>query len=235
MGHNSHLRKLLENENRLTHIIIMMLIKRKNPHYLLNENWMVLHLNKLKSPSPKDVPWQVWLKLVQWFLRRRIFKISSMYFLLFRNNLFSEKGWALHLNRLESTSLKDALCQVWLKLVQWFLRRRFFLISSMYFCYFLIISPWKRAGLFIWTNLKPLHQECFVPSLVEIVVQEKKNVKSLRQWRRWRWTTDKAFGSGELKKINTVYNLSKIFLQYKQKHKLNKQVHGKWVVRIWSS
>ena len=32
-----------------------------------------------------------------------------------------------------------------------------FLISSLYFRYFLIISPWKRAGPFIWTNLNPLH------------------------------------------------------------------------------
>ena len=27
----------------------------------------------------------------------------------------------------------------------------------MYFRHFVIISPWKRAGLFIWTNLNPLH------------------------------------------------------------------------------
>ena len=32
-----------------------------------------------------------------------------------------------------------------LKLVQWFFRTRFFSISSMYFCYFATISPWKRA------------------------------------------------------------------------------------------
>ena len=32
-----------------------------------------------------------------------------------------------------------------------------FLISSMYFRYFVIISPWKRAGPFIWTNLNALH------------------------------------------------------------------------------
>ena len=31
-----------------------------------------------------------------------------------------------------------------------------FKISSMYFCYFVIISPWKRAGPFIRTNLSPL-------------------------------------------------------------------------------
>ena len=34
------------------------------------------------------------------------------------------KGWGLHLNKLEFLSPKDALCQVWLKLVQWFWRRR---------------------------------------------------------------------------------------------------------------
>ena len=32
-----------------------------------------------------------------------------------------------------------------------------FLISSMYFHYFIIISPWKWAGPFIWTNLNPLY------------------------------------------------------------------------------
>ena len=32
-----------------------------------------------------------------------------------------------------------------------------FLISSMHFRYFIIISPWKRAGPFIWTKLNPLH------------------------------------------------------------------------------
>jgi hypothetical protein len=36
-----------------------------------------------------------------------------------------KKGYPLHLNKLESPPLKDDLCQVWLKLVQWFWRRRF--------------------------------------------------------------------------------------------------------------
>ena len=55
-----------------------------------------------------------------------------------------------------------------------------FLILSMYFRYFIIISPWKRAGSFIWTNLNPYTQGCFVPSLVEngSVVLEKKIFKS---------------------------------------------------------
>ena len=40
-------------------------------------------------------------------------------FLLFLNYLPLEKGVALRLKKLEFHSPKDALCQVWLKLVQW--------------------------------------------------------------------------------------------------------------------
>ena len=35
-----------------------------------------------------------------------------------------EKGGALYLNKFESLSLSNTLCQVWLKLAQWFWRRR---------------------------------------------------------------------------------------------------------------
>ena len=57
------------------------------------------------------------------------------------------------------------------------LAKNFFLILSIYFRYFFIISPWKRVGPFIWTNLNPLHPRCIAPSLVEIgsVVLEKIN------------------------------------------------------------
>ena len=50
-----------------------------------------------------------------------IFNIIS----LFRFYLPFEKGLALHLNKFESSPLKDAVCQVWLKLAQWLWRRRF--------------------------------------------------------------------------------------------------------------
>ena len=40
-------------------------------------------------------------------------------FLLFRNYLPLEEGVTLYLNKLESASPKNALCEVWLKLVQW--------------------------------------------------------------------------------------------------------------------
>ena len=41
-------------------------------------------------------------------------------FSLFRNYLPLEKDRALHMNNVESPLAKDALCQVWSKLAQWF-------------------------------------------------------------------------------------------------------------------
>ena len=47
------------------------------------------------------------------------FYIFVNVFSLFCNNLPLQKGGALHLNKLESPTLKDALCQVWLKNFWW--------------------------------------------------------------------------------------------------------------------
>jgi hypothetical protein len=58
--------------------------------------------------------------LVDW--RRRFLKFFSA-FLLFCYYLPLEKGDPLHLNKLETPLPKDDLCQVWLKLAQWFWRR----------------------------------------------------------------------------------------------------------------
>ena len=70
-----------------------------------------------KPLLPKDALCQVWLQLDQWFCRRRFFNFVNV-FSLFRNYLPLEKGGALHLNKLECPSPKDAtcMCQVWLKL-----------------------------------------------------------------------------------------------------------------------
>ena len=90
-------------------------------NYLPLEKGGALHLKKIEFPSPKDALCQIWLKLDQWFWRRRFFNFVNV-FSLFRNYLPLEKGRALHLNKLKSSSPKDALCQVWLKLAEWFLR-----------------------------------------------------------------------------------------------------------------
>ena len=107
----------------------MLIKRRKNPllfllfgNYLPLEKGQALHLNKLESPSPKVALCQVWLKLAQWFRRRRLLNFA-MYFCYLVIISLMEKGWALHLNKLESPSPKDAVCQVCLKLAQWFWRR----------------------------------------------------------------------------------------------------------------
>ena len=91
--------------------------------YLPFEKKGALHLNKLDSSSAKDTLCQVCLIFAQWFWRIRFFKFVNI-FSQFCNYLPLEKDGALHLNKLESPTHKDDLCQVWLKLAQWFWRRR---------------------------------------------------------------------------------------------------------------
>ena len=84
----------------------------------------------LNSPSmyfrynlPLDDSSQAWMKLAQWFLRRRFWKLVNV-FSRFRYYLPLEKGRAIHLYKFQFPSPKAALCQVWLKLAQWFWRKR---------------------------------------------------------------------------------------------------------------
>ena len=65
------------------------------------------------------------MKFDHWFWRRRsfFFKFVNV-FSIFRNYLPLEKSNALHLNKLEFFSPKDALCLFWLKLAKKFWRRR---------------------------------------------------------------------------------------------------------------
>ena len=122
----------------------------------------------------------------------------------------------LVMQTLDSLSPKNALSQVWLKLTQWFCRRRFY-ISSMYFHYFFHYFNyllWKRVVPFIWTNLNPLYPRMLCAKFGwnwnRGSGEEDENVKSLRrqQQQRRRRTTDKfwsekltwAFGSDELKR-----------------------------------
>ena len=98
------------------------------------------------------------LKLAQW-IWRRCFKFINV-LSQFRNYLPLEKGRALHLNKLESPSPKEAWCQ-------WFWRRRF--LKGLYRVWanfgtkkllsnFLGNSWYKCAiPLEIWHSLKYLH------------------------------------------------------------------------------
>ena len=91
-------------------------------YYLLEKKCMALRLNKLKFPLPKDALYRVWLKLVRLFLRRRFLKFRQCILAILLSPL--GKGRTLRLNEIESFLSKDALWQVWLKLAQWFWRRR---------------------------------------------------------------------------------------------------------------
>ena len=93
-------------------------------NYLPLEKGRAFYLNKHESPSSKNALCQVWLKLALWSLRRRFFFNFLNVFSLSGNLFFLKKGRALYLNILESPSPKDALCQVCLKLAQWFWIRR---------------------------------------------------------------------------------------------------------------
>ena len=113
-------------------------------NYLPLERGRALHLNKLESYSPEDDLCQICLKLIPWFLRRRFLNFVNV-FLLFRNYLPLEKGWGLHLNKLESPSAKDSLCQIWLKLVQSFCSLDNVVVSDFIFKFFLYF--WETATI----------------------------------------------------------------------------------------
>ena len=90
-------------------------------------------------------------------------------FLLYHYNLPLENEVALNLNKLESSSSKNTLCQVLFKISPVALEKNIFTISIMHFRYFVITSPWRRVGGPSIEQTRDLYtQECFVPSLVEI-------------------------------------------------------------------
>ena len=124
----------------------------------------------------------------------------------------------------------------------------------MYFHYFVITSPWKRAGPFIWTNLNPLHPRMLCAKFgwnwLSGSGEEDENVRSLRRQRqqrqqqqrlqrRQRRTTDKfwsekltwAFGSGELK----TFDLNIFFYRFQHwKIMLGGHTEDKFrIIKLW--
>ena len=77
------------------------------------------------------------------------FLILWMYLCNFVDISLCKKESPFHLNKPKSSSHKDALCQVWVKLATWFYRRWYLI-----FRYFVFIYPWKNERPFIDLNLK---------------------------------------------------------------------------------
>ena len=78
----------------------------------------------------------------------------------------------------------------------------------MYFGYFLIISPWKRAEPFIWTNFIHFHlrMPCAKFGWKWLSGSGWWNCEKFRQqrWQQRGWRTT-AFGSGELKTLTKTF------------------------------
>ena len=114
MGHKDHLRKHWKFINVFLQFC----------NYLPLAKGLVLNLNKLETPSPKDAFCQVWVNLAEWFWRRRFLNFVNE-FMLFRNYLPLGKGLALHLNKFESPSPNFWLKSVVLeKKMKWTDRRQ---------------------------------------------------------------------------------------------------------------
>ena len=136
----SHLRKQFQSINTFAESYsdyIIKLIKRKR-HFLLFEHYIWPLFVSVESPSPMDTFWQVWMKSVPWF-RRKLLNFVDV-FLLFSYYLPSKKGVALHLNKLEFSSPKNDLCQVWI-LIVW-------LIDWIVF--YVVSAIWLKMAWWFW-------------------------------------------------------------------------------------
>ena len=122
MGHIAHLRKQFKSINTYDYIITLIKRRKKNIIKLMRINCFFIWRN-MNPLQPRMLCAKFGWNWPSGF-GEEVFLISSVYFSLFRNYLPLEKGRALHFNKLESPSPKNALCQVWLKLAQWFWRRR---------------------------------------------------------------------------------------------------------------
>ena len=84
-------------------------------------------VNRIPFPKGYFVPCLI--EISPEVLRRRFLIFVSVFLLL---SLFEKKCVPLHLNKLESPLPKDALCQVWLKLASWLLRRKFLNLVNLF-------------------------------------------------------------------------------------------------------
>ena len=99
-----------------------MMIKWKNNIISLLWKMNGPYLLKFKSPSHKDACTKLCWNWPSGSWEKDFFKISSMYFHYFIVISFWKTAWPFIWKKLEYPLPKDALCQFWLKLVQWFLR-----------------------------------------------------------------------------------------------------------------
>ena len=122
--------------------------KEKNIFNCPHENWMVLHLNKNESPSSKNVLFQVWMQLVQWFLRRRFLNFVIV-LSLFRNFLPRKRAGPL-LEQICVPFTWGCFVTSLLEIGRVVLKEKIFFYFVPVFSLFSNYLPnWKREGPFI--------------------------------------------------------------------------------------
>ena len=128
---------------------------------------MVVYLYKLESPSFNDALCQAWLNLAQWFWRGRFLNLVNV-FSLFYYYLSLKIGIALHLNKFESPSPRDALCQVWVKLAKWFWRRRFLNFVNVLLLFRKYLHLEMGMALHLTKLESPSHHDAFCQVLLKL-------------------------------------------------------------------
>ena len=126
MGHIAHLKRNYPNQK--THLWKAMVIpycwSRERNYHLLFANLKLSLICKNLSPLNQSILCAKFgLTIGPVIQEKKMFNLFNV-ISLFSNYFLLEKDRALHLNKLESPLLKDTLCQVWLKLVLCFWRRR---------------------------------------------------------------------------------------------------------------
>ena len=150
MGHIAHLRKQFKSINTYDYIITMIKRRNKNIIILMRIKWFFFEQRALNPIHPRILcakfGWD-WLS----GSREEDFLNFVNVFSLFRNYLPLEKDGALHLNELANLNPFTQGCFVpsLVEIGPVVLEKKDFLISSMYFQYFIIFSQWKRAWPFI--------------------------------------------------------------------------------------
>ena len=110
-------------------------------------------LKKLEFSLPKDALCEVWLKLAKWFWRRSVLNFLNV-FSLFPLGKGRSPSFEQNFNPFHPRMLCVKFGWNWPNGS----RKEDFKISSMFFRYFVIISPWQRTWTFIWTKFYVLRR-----------------------------------------------------------------------------
>ena len=99
MGHTAHLRKQFKSVN--IWLSYCWLREKKPIIYLMRIEWFFIWTNYEPS-SPRDALCQIWLKLAQWFWRRRFLNFVNVFSLFWSEKL----TWAFVSGELNKNQIK---------------------------------------------------------------------------------------------------------------------------------